>query len=697
MITYHQTRTAIFAEDEQGRTVYSDCRRREEDVSEFYREKPFEVDFAMYEGQEPVYGTQSEFEFAGSKESGSEIVLTYLLQGGKLRVQVLRAFSHGVMAQRVRIENRSAGKLCLKQLYNCFAGIAGSCLQGEADYLRRVELGVVRGEWCGEGQLYWYRPDEFGLFRASGHNTRCTADINSVSPYTTRQYSPLLFLRDRDEGTVWAVQHLPAGPYCMAIGLTDAEAIPGSMFKVSCGAGTSDKHGFRLYLQPGENYECAESLFTCAGNFDAAVKNLTDYRRARMKNCGYTPLMFNDYMNCLWTDLGETECLFLLDAAVSAGAEGYCFDDGWYRPKGAHGHTALGDWNPCDARFGGHTFRGMVDEIRSRGMVAGLWTELEVCSGLSEAAKFPDSYFLQNEGERIFRCGRYYFNFENPDVCAYLTGKVQNIYDLGIRYIKNDYNGHPGCGIDADGCSPYAAVERHCRAVHSFYRTLRAKFPDLIIENCASGAMRADAYTMQNFNVQSISDCEEYYKIPSIINGTQLSLLPEQVSVWVYPYPRIFWQMQGESYLTQEYRGAQADGEQTIFNMVNGMMGGMLLSGKIDRADEANMDLIRRGVALHKEWRDFIKSSVPIYPLGCAHLTDTEGFIAHGLRCKNTILLALWRRGGAEEELFVPLDGACSAEEIYPCRNFDARLCENGLRARFTSHNQAVLLKVCVR
>lgn len=407
--------------------------------------------------------------------------------------------------------------------------------------------------------------------------------------------------------------------------------------------------------------------------------------------------MFNDYMNSLWCNLRENNCLSLLGAAQAAGAEGYCFDDGWYRAADVNGSTHLGDWIPCDERFGSRTFAEMIEEIRNRGMIAGLWTELEVCSPLSDAANFPKSYFLTNEGERIFRCGRYYFNFANKQVREYLMGRLRRIYAMGIRYIKNDYNGHPGCGVDWKGASPYAGLEQHCRAVQSFYRAVRKEFPDLILENCASGAMRADGHMMENFDTQSISDCEEYDKMPSIINGAELCLLPEQISVWAYPYPRVFWEMNGDEYLTPAYISERSDGEETIFNMINGMMGNMLLSGKIDVADEENFQLIRRGVALLKEWRPFVDNASPIYPLGCARLTDRNSFVAHGLKRGKTVLLAVWRREGQESRVFVPLGKITAVRELYPCRDRITEKSGDGIFVTLPKRNQAVLLEVTVR
>ena len=57
---------------------------------------------------------------------------------------------------------------------------------------------------------------------------------------------------------------------------------------------------------------------------------------------------------------------------------------------------------------------------------------------------------------------------------------------------------------------------------------------------------------------------------------------------------------------TKEYRKEREDGEETIFNMVNGMLGCMYLSGRIDEADENNQKLIKQGVETYKKIRKYI-------------------------------------------------------------------------------------------
>lgn len=616
----------------------------------------------------------------------------YLSNDGFVKVAVV--CEHGEHAVRTwsEITNLSKERLCVKQLLNKIGGLASESLGG--DYNQRLELGILRGEWGAESQFEWTTPYSLGLLRATGHNTSCVGELASPASYTTRKYSPLLFVRDKINGKVWAIQHLPDGPYVLQVGLTDVDNVDGSILFAACGAGTSERQGFRLYLRPQESYRTSATIFTMGKDLNDVMAHLTAYRRKNLRPRKPVPLMFNDYMNCLWTRQSEEGCLSLIDAAHKLGADGYCFDDGWYRDKDVHGATHLGDWVPSKTRFGSRSFADMVGEIRSRGMVAGLWTELEVCSSLSDVSKRPDSWFLRNEGQRIYRCGRFYLDISNPEVAAYLTQCVQSLYDIGIRYIKNDYNGHPGCGCDWQEATPYAGLEQHCREVHRFYAGLQDKFPGLYWESCASGAMRADGRTMLNFNVQSISDCEEYQKMPAIINGTLMSLLPEQTGIWSYPYPRIFWQMGSDSFLTDEYISSRADGRETAFNMISGMMGKLYLSGAVDKADNANFMLIKQGVELYKSLQGFIEGSHPVYPLPPAALLQQDSFIAQGLQNGNRILCAVWRRDTAENTVSLPLGDIDVVEPLYPSEGFSLIQKQNTVDVRLESPDSAALFFV---
>lgn len=675
--------------DENGTVSHADVGGKP--LAGIYAAPPFKIEYSVCGGA-PSDGDAWKFRFLRCTQEGNVTLSEYLSEDGAVRVTVRQCEEEGLYTQQVTAENLSDGTLCIKQLYNFFNGIDADALEG--DYSRRARIGVVRSEWGAEGQLYWFSPHELGVIRPTRHKTGYAAELFSPTSLTTKRYMPLLFIRDVLSGKVWFFQHLPDGPYCTEIGLTDTEREEGSCFNVSFGAGTSERHGCRLYLKKGERYACAESIAGCAESFDGCIAALTRFRRKKLHPAGSAPLMFNDYMNCLWTQQNEDACRSLIEAAARAGAEGYCFDDGWYRDPGENGLTHLGDWTAASGRFGKGGLAGLISEIRAKGMVAGLWTELEVCSRLSDAYRtLPDECFLTNEGHRIFRSNRCYFNFGSEKARTYLMQRIASIYGMGVRYIKNDYNGHPGAGVDWPDASPAAGLEQHMRAVNAFYAEVRERFPDLYLENCSSGGMRADGNTNRNFHLQSVSDCEEFYKMPPLVCGAMLGLLPEQTGIWAYPYPRVFWDMNGEEYLTDAYREEQADGRNTAFNMINGMAGALYLSGKIDRADENNFRLIKEGVSLYKRLRPFLSEAVPFYPLPLRHIGE-DTFHALGLRGGRRAVVAVWRTNAREDTVRIPLEGCTGVRVLYAARPAPSvRFAEGEAAVTFAAPYEAVLLE----
>ena len=654
--------------------------------SDFYVPPPFKIEYSVYDGKREYHGASEHFSVEKITDGGA---IEYKSKDGLVLVRVEQKKYDGLYTQKCTVTNLGSAKLTVKQLYNYF-GFVDLRLRG-GNYLTESEIGVIHSDWGGEGQLFWHEPHELGVIRPTRHNTVYTCDLTSSTCWTTKKYVPVVFVRDKVTGAVFFMQHLPDGPYCIELGLSDIDSIDGSCFTLAAGAGTSERHGFRVYLNKGESYTSCESAMGGAKSFDEAVGHLTNWRRKELLNNKRAPLMFNDYMNCLWTRQSYDACVPLIDKAAEVGVEGFCFDDGWWRQADTSGY--LGDWEPNDERFGPHTFQDLIDYVKSKGLVAGLWTELEASSIGSKAESLPDECFLTNEGNRIYRSGRHYFNLGNKQAKEYLMAKLSAIYDMGIRYIKNDYNGHPGAGVDYPNMSPLAGLEQHARASNEFYREISERFPDLYIENCGSGAMRSDGQINRNFSVQSVSDCEEYYKLPSIVSGTFLSLVPEQVGIWAYPYPRIFWDMNGDEYLTDEYRKSQADGAQTVFNMACGSMGVLYLSGKIDKADEYNTELIKAGVRLYKELRPFIEKATPFYPLPLRHIYDKE-YNAIGLKSGKTAVVSVFRVNAESSEVLLPIDGAVKAEEIYPCKSCGISLTDGGVKVSFTKPYQAVTIKI---
>lgn len=605
-----------------------------------------------YDGPSAALTTQGnrlpeEFVLLEERSENGAICLRYAHKQTGLEVECVFEVNEtaGILRQTNRIINRGKDSVTITHFSSGL--LNGIAIQPSRGVSCGAKLHYIRQNWEGEGQIKTQTVEEAGIECVSTHPITGAFHLSSKGGYTTGRYYPQIFFED-SSGQLWFIGLETEGNWHLECGyLADYPGDPkGEGFYLEADE-LSLRHNDTWHtLAPGESRSFAPAYFGCALDWDEAAACLAAYRRQNTVVSAEAPLVFNDYMDCLWGDPTEEKMIPLIDRAAQLGVEVYCTDAGWYS-YGSWGDV-LGDWEPADQRFGGRKFAGIISYIREKGMRAGCWMEMEVCGEHSALYQKPDDWFLTRFGKRIGGGSRVFLNMSSPHVQKYLTEKVEYLYRLGIRYIKNDFNDCPGNGCSLEECLAEGIVSNH-NAAMAFYAELQRRFPGLMIENCGSGAMRCDEGTLRYFTLQSTSDQEYYMLYPSIVQGMGLMVAPEKMGIWAYPYPHVFERRGDDGIFTEEYMCDMQDGEQTIFNMVTALCGVLYLSGRIDKADDANFDLIREGTKFYLENREFLKRSHPVYPLGFASISDSTAPLAYGLTDGKELLLAVWRRDGASE------------------------------------------------
>src|SRR5581483_9649533 len=150
--------------------------------------------------------------------------------------------------------------------------------------------------------------------------------------------------------------------------------------------------------------------------------------------------------------------------------------------------------------------------------------------------------------------------------------------DLGVGYLKLDYNILVGPGPDTNGgsggpVSPGAGLLAANRAHLDWLDAALDRHPGLVIENCASGAMRADYALLARLQLQSTSDQEDYLRCPPIAAAAPASIAPEQAAVWAYPQPDF-------------------TDDEIAFAMASAMLGRIHLSGYLNRMNPRQRALV---------------------------------------------------------------------------------------------------------
>ena len=499
-------------------------------------------------------------------------------------------------------------------------------------YDRELRIHVALNSWMAEGQWHTLRPSEMG-FVENERTSWSEAQAGSVGGWSTERYLPMAMVENIKLCLTWFWQIEHNGSWYWEISNVSARDNNADDVYAYLG-GPDDLHSAAWkYLKPGETYATVPVAVGCVrGGFGEAVEALTRYRRVacekpRSEN-SQCPVIFNDYMNCLWGDPTEAKELPLIAAAAKAGCEYFVIDAGWYADLHEDWSQTLGSWQASTTRFP-RGLKFVLDQVRQAGMIPGLWLEPEVAGPKSLLAHKPDNWFFVRHGKRVLKNSRFLLDFRNPEVRAYLDQVIARLVnDYRVGYIKMDYNVDSLQGTEFNADSFGQGLLEHNRAHLAWLEDIVNRYPDLVIENCGSGGGRMDYAMLSLLQIQSMTDQEDYLKLPAILVGASAAVLPEQLAIWSYPL-------------------ANADADQASFNMVTAMLCRVHQSGRLDSLLAAAWKQVAEGIKVYKEvLRKNIPEAVAFYPLGLSDVTNPNAPVALGMRAPAQTSMGVWRIDG---------------------------------------------------
>ena len=214
----------------------------------------------------------------------------------------------------------------------------------------------------------------------------------------------------------------------------------------------------------------------------------------------------------IYFDITEEKILAMMNDIAAFGGELFVMDDGWFGAKYQRNsdNAALGDW-VVDTRKLPNGLEALTAAAKKRHIQFGIWIEPESTNTLSELYEKHPDWALQAKNREL-KLGRggtqLVLDMSNPKVQDFVFSIVDTLLTKHpeITYIKWDAN----ASIQNYG-SPYLKhpsnlyVDYHLGLIKTLER-IRAKYPDVVIQNCASGGGRANYGLMPYFDEFWVSD-----------------------------------------------------------------------------------------------------------------------------------------------------------------------------------------------
>lgn len=492
---------------------------------------------------------------------------------------------------------------------------------GEKDPYDKLYFHTPFNSWHVEVQ--WKR-DSFknlGLYNGNNNLSFKKIELNNTGSWSSKEYLPMCCVEDSELSSFRLLQIEHNGSWHLEVG--DEKNI----IYVNASGPTHNNNDFTYPLNPGETFMGVKSACAYGDSFEKVVQEMTKYRRLiRLHNKDYEelPLIYNDYMHALWDKQTEELVLPLVDVAKEVGSELFVIDAGWFA-KGSDWWNILGKWEEESENWP-HGLRKVIDYIHKKNMKAGLWIEIEAmgkdCPILRD---FSNDCFFTFDKKKTIHHSRYQLDFANKKVYQYALETIKKLVSrYCLDYLKIDYNTDIGVGSDKYSSSLGEGLYRHNVACLKWLREIHELFPNLTIENCASGGNRMDYATLSICPIQSTSDQTDYRKYPYLSGSVLTAVTPEQAAVWSYPLDTL-------------HQDFVLTDESVTLNMVNAMLGRIHLASDLSKLTKKQFELVQEGVEFYKDNRSWKASSLPIYPLGISSWGDD--WVVSGLIDKNHILL----------------------------------------------------------
>lgn len=512
-----------------------------------------------------------------------------------------------------------------------------------SDSANRLAVHRFRSAWSAEGRHECRSIEDLHLERSWSGAGAFSERFGQLGTMPVRRFFPFAAIEDRVAGVFWGAQLAWAGSWQMEIYRQHDD--------VCLSGGLADRefgHWMKT-LQPGETLTSPPATMACVrGTLDDLCDRLTAMQDAAVNLQPEVeqdlPVIFNEWCTT-WGDPTHENLTAIAGRLRDSGVRYLVIDAGWYKQDGTDWSSGHGDWNPSTTLFP-DGLKAAADAIRERGLIPGLWFEMETAGSQSTAFKLG-RHFITRDGIPITVRERRFWDLNDPQAVAYLAEKVIGLLEsCGFGYLKVDYNETAGLGCDHPD-SQGEGLRRQTEGTYRFFRMIRERLPDLVIENCSSGGHRLEPSMLALTAMSSFSDAHELVEIPLIAANLHRLMLPRQNQIWAVLHP--------------------SDSLQRVrYSLASTFLGRMCLSGGIEKLPDESWHLTREAIALYQKAAPVIKHGVSrkFGNVG-ASWRHPHGWQAVVRHTASQALVVLHTFAGAPDEVSIPLPGGWLLDEAF--------------------------------
>ena len=312
----------------------------------------------------------------------------------------------------------------------------------------------------------------------------------SRTGFSSHKVNPLFLIKNKsaslDSGDVYLFNLVYSGNH-----ISEVELNVYGQVRVMSGI---NQFCFDHELKENESFKSPYAVFTFSPNgINGARSNMFKFVNehivaSRWKEA-LRPVVINNW-EATYFKFTHSKVVKIAKEAKEYGAELFVLDDGWFSTRNDDSH-GLGDYDVNKKKLP-HGLNGLAKKINKLGMKFGLWFEPEAVNLDSKLYKEHPDWVIESTLVKPSLCrNELLLNLAKKEVQDYIIGNVSaTLSSANIEYVKWDMNRHM-----SDIPNDVNVGEFFHRYILGLYRILKAineRFPNVLIEGCASGGNRFD-------------------------------------------------------------------------------------------------------------------------------------------------------------------------------------------------------------